>query len=51
MLNVLVINNSQMNLLLGHFIIILQTKLIISCEETNINSNTKGRFAHNIKYD
>ena len=31
MLNVLIINNSQMTLLLGHFIIILQTKLIISC--------------------
>ena len=42
MLNVLIINNSQMTFLLRHFIIILQTKLIISCEETNINSNNKG---------
>ena len=31
-----------MALLLRHFIIILQTKLIILCEETNINSNSKG---------
>ena len=42
MLNVLITNNSQMTLLRRHFIIILQTKWIISCEEININSNSKG---------
>ena len=41
MLNVLIIN-SQMVVLLKYFIINLQTKLIISCEETNSNSNSKG---------
>ena len=41
MLNVLIINNSQMTLLLRHVLIIPQTKLTISCEETNINSNSK----------
>ena len=41
MLNVLIINNSQMTLLLRYFVIILRTKLTISCEETNINSNSK----------
>ena len=36
-------NNSQMTCLLSHFIISLQTKFIISCEETDIiNSNSKG---------
>ena len=36
-------NNSQMTYLLSHFIIFLQTKLIISCEEIDIiNSNSKG---------
>ena len=42
MLNVLIINNSQMTLLLRQVLIILQTKLTISREETNINSNSKG---------
>ena len=35
-LNVLIISNSQITLLLRYFIIILQTKLIVSCEETLI---------------
>ena len=42
MLNVLIINNSQITLLLRYFIIILQTKLIVLCEEINIKSNSKG---------
>ena len=42
MLNVLIINNFKMTLLLRYFILILQTKLFVSCEETNIDSNSKG---------
>ena len=42
MLNILIINNSQMTLSLRYFIITLHTKLITLCDEKKINSIGKG---------